>query len=98
MIKKIDWVILKSLEVITKMSTSAIKIIRKWNKVGYFIKFKDGNNSNCKVNNLEYINFIDTFNKPYQSQRVDWDSELTPAEKKFVIENWKAWIKIYQDK
>ena len=79
------------------MSRSALRIIRKWNKLGYFIKFKDGDNSNCKMNNLEFISFIDTFNKPHQSQRVDWDSELTLGEKKFVIENWDNWIKVFQD-
>ena len=88
------------------MATIARRIMGKWNNqgedgprlpAGYFIKFKDGNTKNCYANNLEYISFIDTFNKPHHSQRVDWDGVLTRKEKRFVIENWDNWIKVYQD-
>jgi len=79
------------------MAEIAKTIIEKWSeREGYFIKFKDGLTSNCNANNLEWISFKDTFMQPYNIQRVDWDADLTKAEKRFVIENWTNWCKIYE--
>ena len=74
----------------------AKRIIAKWeSREGHFIKFKDGNTLNCRVDNLEYISFYDTFSKHYTAQRVDWDCDLTQNEKRFAIENWDNWYKVY---
>lgn len=64
-------------------------------KKGYFIKFRDGNTTNCSVDNLEYITMRETFQASPYSQRVDWDCDLDNKQIGFVLKNWSTFGEIF---
>ena len=67
-----------------------MKIRDKWSAQGSFIRFKDGNKSNCDVSNLEWISYDNMIKHFFDTNWcVDWDCELTMKEKRFVVNNYQ---------
>jgi hypothetical protein len=74
----------------TQIETPTNAIIRKWNKQGGFVHFKDGNKLNCQVNNLEWVSLKDAMDH-ITDWVVDWDMNLTESERNLVLTpEWRA--------
>lgn len=62
---------------------------------GYFIRFLDGDCSNCCADNLNYCSPHDAFSNP--DWKVDWDLDLTSDEIAFVRTNMGNFRKLYAE-
>lgn len=64
-------------------------IFKKWRKQQTFVRFKDGNITNCAATNLGYVNLKDVMMNNFH-WKVDWDMELTTAERQLVSDSqWR---------
>jgi hypothetical protein len=62
---------------------------------GYFMRFLDGDCSNCRVDNLSYCSAHDAFSNP--DWKVDWDANLTTDEIAFVRTNMGNFQELYAE-
>ena len=65
-------------------------ILAKWsNRNNYFIRHKDNNTQNNKINNLEYVSVKDAMEN-FDTWTTDWMDGLTKIERKIVsLKNWR---------
>ena len=66
-----------------------IKSIKNiWNKENnnQFIRFKNKNTLDCRVENLEWVSINDAMNN-INDWKVDWDMELSKKQIEFVMKN-----------
>ena len=64
------------------------EIVDKWAEQGAFIHFVDGNVQNCGVDNLNFVDLEWALERAHVA-KVDWDMELTDAERAFVLDDEK---------
>ena len=65
-------------------------ILEKWNRQGGFVRFINGNTTDCRITNLQYVQLKDTM-EHFDDWVVDWDMNLTKKEIKLVNDpNWRA--------
>lgn len=65
-------------------------IIRKWRKQGKFIRFLNGDKTDCRVSNLQYVSLADAMDHIHEWV-VDWDMTLTNREKQLVMDlKWRS--------
>jgi hypothetical protein len=63
-------------------------ILKKWREKGSFVRFLNGDNRDCSVNNLRDVTLKDALDN-IDSWTVDWDLNLTENEKDLV--RTKSW-------
>ena len=69
-------------------------ILKKWRAQGSFLRFKDGDQMNCSVRNLEYVSLKDAMDN-IDEWTVDWDMNLTPKEISLVkTPEWRAGLEL----
>ena len=78
----------------TAASSATNSILRKWREQGKFLRFVDGNTTNCAVTNLQFVQLRDALNHVHD-WKVYWDAELTAAERALVLTprttpDWRA--------
>tara|TARA_B110001452_G_C15210057_1_gene419725 strand:- start:814 stop:1077 length:264 start_codon:yes stop_codon:yes gene_type:complete len=65
-------------------------ILAKWRSQGSFIRFIDGNRSNCAVHNLAWIDMA-TALVHWDDWTFDFDMNLTSQEREYANNpNWRA--------
>ena len=65
-------------------------ILAKWKAQRSFVRFLDGDKSNCAAANLQYISVKDGM-AHFGEWVFDWDMDLTPKERKLVMDpEWRA--------
>lgn len=85
----------------TKHITHEMRVCRireKWHEQtstfrGHFIRFLDGDRSNCSAKNLSMCSPYEAFSNP--DWVVDWDMDLTDDEIEFVRANMSNFQTIY---
>ena len=65
-------------------SNTTQSILRKWREQGHFIRFVDGNVSNCAVANLQFVSQREALQQVHD-WKVDWDAELSEDERALVL-------------
>ena len=68
------------------------KIMDKWNQQPVFIRFKNGNTLDCKIENMERVSLIEALEN--EDWVTDWDCYLTRPQIKFVRRYRKTIISI----
>jgi len=70
-----------------------VKILTKQLKCDGFIRFVDGDTSNCNINNLARCSATDAFTR--LDWKVDWDCHLSSEQRDFVHLNIAKFAKIF---
>ena len=63
----------------------ANKIMGIWRKQPCFVRFVDGDTTNCAASNLEWVDLIDAMKN--SDWTVDWDMHLSRKQTEFVRAN-----------
>ena len=65
-------------------------ILKKWQKQRTFIRFLNGDITDCRVSNLQYVSLADAMDHIHDWV-VDWDMELTDRERQLVLDaRWRS--------
>jgi len=69
------------------------RILRKWRSRPMFIRFINGDKLDCRRCNLQEVPLHEAMNHVHDWV-VDWDIDLTPAEKRLVLDNeWRSGLR-----
>jgi hypothetical protein len=91
--------LLEKAQAIMKQSSKLTeRIIAKWRSRQLFIRFINGDKLDCRRCNLQEVPLDEAMNHVHD-WIVDWDIDLTPAERRLVLTNeWRSGLQFSKSK